>query len=170
MTEKTFEDYLVDPDYRHSVGAVLFKDGKVFIAERSDAKNCWQMPQGGVDEEEDLLDAVRRELFEETALTREQMELKSVYPTYTFYTLPKKFQKKGFKGQVQKWFLFAFKDEDKNIDLKKAQDKEFTQWRWESMDEILKQVESFRRPVYEEIFNRFGGTIQSSETTSSNAT
>lgn len=168
MTEKTLEEYMEDADYRHGVGAVLFKNGKVFFAERSDAKNCWQLPQGGVDEDEDMLDAVRRELFEETALTREQMELKSVYQSYTVYTLPKKFQKKGFKGQVQKWFLFAFNDEDQNIDLNKAQDKEFSQWRWESIDGILKEVEGFRKPVYEEIFKQFGNAIHNSEVSSEN--
>lgn len=162
MTDKTLEDFMNDPEYRRGVGAVIYKNGKVFFAERADAKGCWQLPQGGVDEGEDLLDAVRRELFEETALKREQMELMNVFSGFTVYTLPEKFQKKGFKGQVHKWFLFEFKDEDKNIDLSKAQDKEFTQWRWETIENVLSEVESFRKDSYEEMFKEFKSLIEGS--------
>lgn len=164
MTEKTLEDFMNDPEYRRGVGTVIYKDGKVFFAERADAKGCWQLPQGGVDEGEDLLDAARRELFEETALKREQMELMSVYSGFTVYTLPKKFQKKGFKGQVHKWFLFEFKDEGSSIDLSKAQDKEFTQWRWETIENVLNEVEGFRKESYEEMFKEFRSLIENSAT------
>lgn len=160
MTDKTLEEYMEDADYRRGVGVVLCKDGKVFFAERSDAKGSWQLPQGGVDEGEDLLEAARRELFEETAMTREQMELIGVYPTFTVYTLPKKFQKRGFKGQIQKWFLFEFKDDDKNIDLKKAQDREFSSWKWEEVDAILEKTADFRKPVYEDVFANFKVMIE----------
>lgn len=163
MTDRTIEDYLADSSYRKGVGMVLYKDGKVFFAERSDMKGAWQLPQGGVDENEDLLDAARRELFEETALEKSQMELMAVYPDWTVYTLPEDMQKnmngRVFKGQVQKWFLFAFKDEDKNIDLSKAQDKEFSNWRWETVENIVAEVADFRKEVYEEVFRNFNSAM-----------
>lgn len=166
MTDKSIDELLQEGGYRKGVGMVLYKNGKVFFAERADAKGAWQFPQGGVDEEEDLLDAARRELFEETALTREQMELKAVYSDWTVYTLPEAFQKgkngRSFKGQIQKWFLFEFKEGDKAIDLTKAQDKEFSAWKWESRENVLSQVEDFRKPVYEKVFAEFSGIIAGS--------
>ncbi|MFT7144231.1 MAG: putative (di)nucleoside polyphosphate hydrolase [Alphaproteobacteria bacterium] len=160
--EKTIEDYLEDDTYRQGVGIILYKGGKVFIAKRSDVKDAWQFPQGGTEEGEDLLDAARRELFEETALVKEQMELMAVCPLWMAYTLPKKMQKDGFKGQVQKWFLFEFKEDDAVIDLSKAQDKEFSDWRWEDKDVVIEQVADFRKSVYTEVLKIFASRIDKS--------
>ena len=159
MPEKSIQEYLKDSQYRKNVGIVLYKKGKIFFAERSDIKGAWQLPQGGVDEDEDLLEAARRELFEETGLTKEQMELKALHPEWLVYTLPKKYQEPDFKGQIQKWFLFEFKDDDKNIDLEKATDKEFISWKWGSKEDILKAAIAFRKPIYESVFKQFSGYI-----------
>lgn len=157
--EKTLQDYLEDDAYRRGVGIVLHKNGKVFVGKRSDVKNAWQMPQGGVDAGEDLLEAARRELFEETGLCKEQMELNAVYADFTVYTLPENLQKIGFKGQIQKWFLFEFKEEDNVIDLTKAQDKEFSDWRWDDVDTVISSSVDFRKSVYKDVFKAFGVRI-----------
>ena len=49
---------------RNGVGIIVLNDqNKVFVAKRIDnPKNFWQMPQGGVDEGEDFLEAAYREL------------------------------------------------------------------------------------------------------------
>lgn len=162
--QKLPESYL-EEGYRKGIGIILTKDSKVFIAERSDAKGSWQFPQGGVNEDEDLLEAARRELFEETALTRDMMELIALHGDWTVYHLPEKFQKKngrGFKGQVQKWFLFQFKESDKVIDLSKAQDKEFNAWKWVTPEEALDIAEDFRKPVYTHILDAFKNDIEHS--------
>ncbi|MAF31443.1 MAG: RNA pyrophosphohydrolase [Magnetococcales bacterium] len=163
MTQLDLEQYMDNPDYRRGVGAVIYKGGKVFFAERADAKGSWQLPQGGVDEGEDLLDAVRRELFEETGIAKDQVQLTGVYSSFTYYTLPEKFQKKGFKGQVHKWFSFEFLEEDSKIDLASAQDKEFSDWRWASVDEVLSEVEPFRKDAYEAMFKEFRSQIDAND-------
>ena len=156
------EDYL-EEGYRKGVGMVLTKGGKVFVAERSDKEGAWQFPQGGVDEGEDLLDAARRELFEETALEREHMELISLHANFTVYHLPEGVRTEERKGQVQKWFLFKLKVEDKDVDITKAQDKEFTQWKWVTIEEAIAGVADFRKPVYEEVLQNFKHSIESND-------
>lgn len=141
---------------RKGVGMVLVnKAGKIFVAERADTKGAWQLPQGGLDEGEDTLEAARRELLEETGLTPEQMELVSLHPAWLSYELPKKFRKKGWDGQEQKWFCFVFKGEDGEIDLSKATHKEFKNWKWESGKWLLENVADFRKEVYEEFLKYF---------------
>ena len=53
---------------RTGVGiVVLNSEKKVFVAKRIDNQvDKWQMPQGGVDKNEDLISAMKRELVEET--------------------------------------------------------------------------------------------------------
>ena len=47
--------------------ALLNHENKIFVGKRIDnPSNSWQMPQGGVDENEDFLQAAKRELKEET--------------------------------------------------------------------------------------------------------
>ena len=56
--------------YRKGVGIMLLnQEAKVFIGKRIDSTKAWQMPQGGVDHEEDLESAAKRELKEETGIT-----------------------------------------------------------------------------------------------------
>jgi 8-oxo-dGTP pyrophosphatase MutT (NUDIX family) len=151
---------LIEAGYRKGVGVVLCRKGKIFLAERADIKGAWQMPQGGVDEGEDLLATARRELEEETAVTREEVELMGLYSDWTVYDLPEKGQKKlGSKGQVQKWFFFEFLGGEKEIDLSKAKDKEFKQFRWATPEEVIEASVDFRKPVYEEIFKAFSGLL-----------
>ena len=55
---------------RIGVGIVLLNhENKVFVGKRIDnPKKSWQMPQGGVDQNENFLQAAKRELEEETGI------------------------------------------------------------------------------------------------------
>ena len=139
---------------RTGVGViVLNKNNKVFVAKRIDnAKNFWQMPQGGVDEGEDFLKAAYRELEEETSIKSVEL-IKELDGTIT-YELPKRLLgiiwKGKYKGQKQKWFLMRFLGEEKEIDIK-TKNPEFLEWKWIELDQITDFVVDFKLHVYTEL-------------------
>ena len=116
--------------YRNGVGIMLINDNKkIFVGKRIDNKSAWQMPQGGVDQDENIVDAVKRELKEETGVSSIKI-IKKSDKIYT-YDLPDyllgKIWKGRFKGQKQTWFLAQFlgTDDEINLDQKNA---EFKEW------------------------------------------
>ncbi|WP_323797755.1 RNA pyrophosphohydrolase [Nisaea sp.] len=144
--------------YRPCVGIVLINDeGKVFIGRRADMKPAaWQMPQGGVDDGEDPLQAGLRELAEETGVTA--CEVLDMTPDWLTYDFPPEAIRKGIKsryrGQKQKWVLARFTGADKDIHLS-AHTVEFDAWRWADSDEVLRLIVEFKRPVYQAALDRF---------------
>ena len=121
--DKKIENFQKLP-YRNGVGiVVLNNENKVFVAKRIDnPKNFWQMPQGGVDEGEDLLNAAYRELKEETSIFN--VKLIKEIEDWTQYDLPSKLigiiWKGRYKGQKQKWFIFKFLGNDTEINIKSS--------------------------------------------------
>ena len=139
---------------RSGVGiVVLNKENKVFVAKRIDnPKNFWQMPQGGVDENEDFLKAAYRELEEETSIKNVEL-IKELDDTIT-YELPDHLLgviwKGKYKGQKQKWFLMRFIGNEKEIDIK-TKNPEFLDWKWIEVDMITDVVVDFKLHVYKEL-------------------
>ena len=139
---------------RSGVGiVVLNKENKVFVAKRIDnPKNFWQMPQGGVDENEDFLKAAYRELEEETSIKNVEL-IKELDGTIT-YELPDHLLgviwKGKYKGQKQKWFLMRFIGNEKEIDIK-TKNPEFLDWKWIEVDMITDVVVDFKLHVYKEL-------------------
>ena len=139
---------------RNGVGIFLInKNNKVFVAKRIDnPKNFWQMPQGGVDEGEDLLTAAYRELKEETSISNVKL-IKEIDSTLT-YELPDNLLgiiwKGKYKGQKQKWFLMRYLGEDKDINIKTT-NPEFLEWKWVDIDKITEIVVDFKLNVYKEL-------------------
>jgi putative (di)nucleoside polyphosphate hydrolase len=139
---------------RSGVGiVVLNKANKVFVAKRIDnAKNFWQMPQGGVDEGEDYLTAAYRELEEETSI--KNVELISELDGLITYNLPEHLLgiiwNGKYKGQSQKWFLMRYLGEDNQINIK-TKKPEFLDWKWVDLKEITNLVVDFKLHVYQEV-------------------
>ena len=139
---------------RKGVGIVLLNsEDKVFVAKRIDnPKDYWQMPQGGIDKNEDFLDAALRELKEETSI--ENVELIKEIDGKTIYELPDNLLgiiwKGRYRGQEQKWFLMRFKGKESEINLN-TQHPEFLEWRWVELDEITKYVVKFKLDIYKKI-------------------
>ena len=139
---------------RSGVGIiVLNKKNKVFVAKRIDnSKNFWQMPQGGVNNQESFLMAAHRELEEETSI--KSVELIKELDGITTYELPARLLgiiwKGKYKGQKQKWFLMKFTGDENEIDIK-TKNPEFLDWKWIDLDQITEVVVDFKLHVYKEL-------------------
>jgi len=148
--KKEFQDL----PYRSGVGiVVLNKNNKVFVARRIDnPKNFWQMPQGGVDKNEDFLTAAFRELDEETSI--KSVELIKELDGLITYNLPDHLLgiiwKGKYKGQTQKWFVMRFIGEDSEININ-TKHPEFLEWKWVELSEITKLVVNFKLDLYQEV-------------------
>ena len=139
---------------RSGVGiVVLNKENKIFVAKRIDnPKNFWQMPQGGIDKNENYYEAALRELKEETSITSVKL-IKEIDKKYT-YILPNNLigiiWKGKFKGQVQKWFVMRFVGNESEININ-TKNPEFLDWKWIDVDELPKIAVNFKLEIYKKI-------------------
>ena len=139
---------------RIGVGAIVLNDkNKIFVGKRKDNPvNKWQMPQGGVNKNESFLDAMKRELNEETSIKSIQI-IKELGGWFQ-YELPKNLVgiiwKGKFRGQKQKWFVVKFTGEESEINLK-TKHPEFIEWKWVERDELPKIIVDFKKDVYEKL-------------------
>ena len=139
---------------RTGVGVILFnKENKIFVGKRKDNPiDKWQMPQGGVNKNENFLNAMKRELYEETSIKSIKIirELDGWYE----YELPKNLLgiiwKGKYRGQKQKWFIVKFIGEEKEINLK-TKFPEFIEWKWVKIDELPIIIVDFKKRVYEKL-------------------
>lgn len=153
--------------YRPCVGIMLFnKHGLVFIGRRTagpehvDTKHAWQMPQGGVDAEEDPWPAALRELYEETNVT--SVEKLAESKSWLSYDIPRDIVgqawKGKYRGQTQKWYALRFVGDESEIDVLHpagGHEPEFAEWRWEELGRLPELVVPFKRPVYEQVIDEF---------------
>ena len=147
--------------YRKGVGMMVFNDDKkIFVGKRIDNQKAWQMPQGGVDENEDCFSAARRELYEETGIQSIRVIEKSK-EKYT-YDLPEyllgKIWKGKYKGQKQRWFLIKFLGPDSEINLNQKYP-EFNEWKWVDIDELSKLIVPFKKELYLSVIKEFQSFI-----------
>ncbi|HEY9081458.1 RNA pyrophosphohydrolase [Magnetovibrio sp.] len=148
-----------DLPYRLGVGAVLLNaDGLVFVAKRIDTPgDAWQLPQGGIDADEDPREAVMRELDEEIGTNK--AEIISETEDWLTYDLPKEVRKqvwKGrYRGQKQKWYAMRFLGDDSDIDLNTHKHPEFSEWRWVDMKHLPDLIVPFKRDLYLDIVDAF---------------
>lgn len=146
--------------YRPCVGVVLMNgDGFVFVGQRMDQNtDAWQMPQGGVDEDEDPYEAALRELWEETGVTADLVEMVAETEGWLPYDLPHdlvpRIWKGRYRGQEQKWYLFRFTGRDDQIDIK-TDHPEFSRWKWQDPGRLVAEIVPFKRDVYERVVAAF---------------
>ena len=140
-----------DLPMRNGVGIiVLNKNNQVFVGKRKDNPgDKWQMPQGGVDEGEDYITAMKRELAEETSISSIKVikELEKIYQ----YELPENLigiiWKGKYRGQKQKWYITRFLGEESEINLK-TKYPEFIDWKWIEPKLLPEVIVSFKKDLY----------------------
>ena len=152
--------------YRPCVGVMLVNsEGKAFVGKRIDNRegDWWQMPQGGVDEGEELEKALLREVGEEVGARPEHLEIVARLPEELVYDLPPELQGKlwggRYRGQRQSWFLVRFTGADSDIDLDAHHDPEFCEWRWVDPELLPELIVPFKREVYQAIVAGFRDLI-----------
>lgn len=149
--------------YRRGVGIMLLNDEqKVFVGRRADTKgDAWQMPQGGIDEDEEPREAAFRELREEIGTVNAQILAES--KTWLRYKLPPELRKRWkdrWRGQQQKWFVMRFHGTDSDINVA-TEHPEFTAWKWVPIEHLTDLIVSFKRQLYVDLLQemRTSGTI-----------
>ena len=151
--------------YRPCVGLMLINaEGKIFVGQRNDRpkdgrhKDAWQMPQGGVEVGEDPCAAALRELWEETGVTSDLVEIIAETDGWLSYDLPHdivpEIWKGRYRGQEQKWYLMRFTGRDNQIDIA-TDHPEFTQWKWQEPSHLIAEIVPFKRTVYAQVVDAF---------------
>ncbi len=144
--------------YRPCVGIALFNDrGEVFVGERIDTPGAWQMPQGGIDEGEDILLAAKRELMEEVGTNK--AELIRIADQTICYDVPHELSVKHwggkYCGQQQTWVAMRFTGDDKDICLDGHDVPEFSKWQWVPLSLTVDLIVPFKRETYAQVIALF---------------
>ena len=140
---------------RTGVGIILLNnENKVFVGKRIDNQkgNHWQMPQGGIDENENFLEAAKRELEEETSI--KSVKIIKELNNWLTYDLPEnllgKIWKGRYRGQKQKWFIMRFLGENKEINIK-TKHPEFLEWKWINSSDLTEVAVDFKINIYKKL-------------------
>jgi len=144
---------VIDIDgYRANVGIIICNDKNQVMWAKRLKQDAWQFPQGGVDANEDTVEAMYRELWEETGLKRDHVALIKETETWYRYKIPKRMIRRDSLplciGQKQKWFLLQLHSAESAVNLTATQKPEFDDWKWVDYWLPSKQVVSFKRRAY----------------------
>lgn len=135
---------------------LINKDKMIFTAERIDMPGAWQMPQGGVDEGEELEEAALRELEEEISVPQNAVKILRQTSDWVYYDLPEHLLGKAwggkYRGQKQQWFLMQLVGDETLINLD-TEHPEFGRWKWSSPEQLVDEIVPFKKAVYEEVVN-----------------
>ena len=148
-------------NYRRCVGMMIINDkNEILVGRRLDhPSGYWQMPQGGIDENEDSEIAVWREMMEEIGTNN--ADLFKISNQWVNYEIPQETLDhlpwgKIYIGQTQKWFIFKFSGQDNDINVE-TKNPEFSEWKWMHNKELVDNAVPFKRKIYQTILDEFSG-------------
>ena len=153
------ESEVIDLDgYRANVGIILCNQQNQVMWARRVGQDAWQFPQGGIAQNESPVDAMYRELWEETGLKESDVEILASTTSWLRYKLPKRLIRKNSEprciGQKQIWFLLNFISSEDSFDLAVSSKPEFDHWKWVDYRYPIENVVFFKRRVYECALNQ----------------
>ena len=146
-------------DFRKGIGVFLINtSNQLWVGKRIDFKNdYWQMPQGGIDNNENPRQAMIRELSEEVGI-KKNYEILMEREGWLSYSLPSSLKKivwdGRYVGQIQKWFACKFFGKDKEFDLE-THKPEFEEWKWIRPEDAVKLVVPFKKKLYRDVLKGF---------------
>jgi len=149
--------------FRPCVGIALLNGrGQVFVGARNDiASDHWQMPQGGIEQDEEAQEAAFREMEEEIG-TR-NAKIVGELPNWVYYRFPPELSRTAwegrFQGQKQRWFAFQFLGLDSEIDIETDRP-EFKAWKWAELEALPKETITFKRAAYKEVCDGFSELVK----------
>lgn len=150
--------------YRRGVGVMLLnREGKVWVGARIDNDaDAWQMPQGGIDKDEEPWATALRELEEETGIAPHLVERIAQCPERLRYSLPAELVgviwKEPWLGQDQDWFLARFLGSDSDIDIA-TKHPEFREWKWVEPEKLPELIVPFKRELYRRVLSEFADQL-----------
>jgi putative (di)nucleoside polyphosphate hydrolase len=155
--------FMTKPYFRPGTGTVIYNQaGEVLCFKRADLPDIWQLQQGGMDPDEQPIDTMWRELFEETGLTSADILNITEYPDWTVYTYNERYNNAGRPeclGQAHRWYFLEL-NPITEIDLKRATDQEFTDWRWSTFTELIAETGEMKKGIYTGLNNYFRENIK----------
>ena len=144
--------------FRLNVGIILLnQQERVFWGQRIQ-RDSWQFPQGGISNNESLVDSMYRELYEEVGLKDQDVTIVSQSQNWYSYKLPEQYMRKNnpkVLGQKQKWFLLKLQSDEEQICLNKTECPEFLDWVWVDYWYPIQNVIFFKREVYKKVLDEF---------------
>lgn len=145
--------------YRPCVGAVILQNDLILCGTRIDNSSTThsqtiQMPQGGVEKDENLYDAIIREIFEEIGIIEANLKFLTRTKEWLYYDIPQEFHGRlNFQGQAQIWYMFHFHGTDEDINLHASSHPEFSQYFWKKPQEIIENGIYFKKALYHKLFS-----------------
>jgi putative (di)nucleoside polyphosphate hydrolase len=150
--------------FRLNVGIILVgPENRLFLARRI-GQDAWQFPQGGIQKNETIQQALYRELYEEVGLSIKDVEIVACSRYWLKYRLPPKFIRHDTQpvcvGQKQKWFMLRLLSDEESVRLNCTDTPEFDEWRWVNYWDPLKRVIDFKKAVYRSALKEFAPFLQ----------
>lgn len=137
--------------FRPNVAAFIYnQNDEVLILNSRGKGDYWGLPQGGIDQGENIESAVRREVKEETGLT--ELNVRAIFKNIYSYTWSKPYTHSGYKGQRQTLCVLEYNGQSSAV---KTNPFEHKGYRWVKIKDLLAKSSPVHRTQYELFLSKY---------------